>query len=741
LREAARLDAEHRCEEAERLYQVALSKGPPAAALLNNLGNHYLTCGDPAKARVWFERLVQANPAHPNANLQLARIETEEKHGAKALQYLSRVRETGPALELLRAEASYYAGKPEAAAALFTEIEKKANGDPRILFPLGLACARAGLYDRAERAFQAVLEKYPGEFDVLFNLGRAAARAGHYDRARSALDVALKLRPEDVDTLLELGLLYAAKQDYNHGVFLLARAGQRAPRRADIQLALARAAEGAGYYGDSVLAYDRYLQLQPDDDAARRDRALVLGLTEARLPEALQDLTSYIRRHPQDPVAPYDLARLTWRDHPGQALAHLNAAIRARPDFAPALLGRAWLLYRMGRTSEALPDLLAANKAVPGNARILEQLGLVYLSLDRPAEAEKILRQAMASAPEDPEVLLHLGRALMAVGKDQEGEAVLARFEKVRAPSARGPRREAGMIELASLPAAERTRRELERLRRDTSTHPGDTDLQFHFAALLLMDGKTADAILQFRELLGKAGDAGLWHRAGAALLAHHQYDLAAKFLERAARELPQSRLDLAIALFHAKGAGPALQVLDGIPEGERHGDYFLLKAQVLDSAGNRPEAERVLRQGLSATPSRPEVAEQTALLLVGLGQGKDALEFLERAISVHPVDPELQLIRAAALFSSGRKTAAEKRIQEIEARWPEWDRAYLAHGLMLEETGRPAEAKRRLQTAVALGSTGLPVQCAISRVTGSTASHAECACTGNLWAGLFGSC
>jgi len=684
---------------------------------------------------------VQANPSHPNANLQLARIETEEKHGVKALEYLSRVRETGPAVELLRAEASYYAGQRETAVSLFAGIERKAGGDSRILFPLGVAYARAGLYDRAERAFQAVLEKYPDEFDVLFNLGRAAARAGHYDRAGRALEVALKRRPEDAETLFELGLLDAARQDYSRAVFLLARAARHAPRRADVQLALARSAEGAGYYGDSVLAYDRYLQLQPEDDAARRDRALVLGLTEAGLPEALRQLTDYIRKHPRDPVAPYDLARLTWRGHPDQALAHLNAAIRAKPDFAPALLGRAWLLYRMGRTSEALPDLLAADRTVSGNPRILQQLGLVYLALDRPAEAEKVLRRAIALDPEDSEALLHLGRALMALGKEPEGEAVLAKFEKVRAPSARGPRRDAGMIELATLPAAERARRELERLRRDSGTHPGDTDLQFHFAYLLLMGGQTAEAILQFRELLGKAGDARLWQRAGTALLAFNQHDLAAEFLERAAKELPQSRLDLAIALFHAKGAGPALQVLDGIPEGERHGEYLLLKAQVLDSTGKRPEAERVLRQGLGAVPSRPEVAEQTALLLMRLGQSKDAIEFLDKAAAVHPGDPELQLILAAALFSSGQKPAAERRIREIEARWPEWDRVYLAHGLVLEQTGRTAEAKRKLQTAQALGSEGLPVQCAISRVAGGAVPESACTCAGSLWGSLFGGC
>lgn len=329
----------------------------------------------------------------------------------------------------------------------------------------------------------------------------------------------------------------------------------------------------------------------------------------------------------------------------------------------------------------------------------------------------------------------------MALGREEEGEAVLSKFQKARNSSVRGPRREAGMIELASLPAAERTRREIERLRNDVRAHPGDSDLQFHFAALLLMDGKTAEAILQFRELLGKAEDAKLWHKAGVMLLTYQQYRLAVEFLSRAAREFPRSRLDLAIALFHTTGPEPALKVLDGIAEEERDGDYLLLRAQLLDSAGKGPEALRVLRQGLGSIPSRPEVAEQTAILLVRLGQNKDALGFLERAAVVHANDPELQLIHAAALFSTGRRAEAEKRIREVEGRWPEWERAYLAHGLMLEQDGRRAEAKRRLQTASVLGATGLPIECAISRVSGVAAPRAACGCAVGLWASLFGNC
>ena len=188
LRQAARLDSEHKCGEAEPLYQRALAQGPPSQALLNNLGNHYLLCGDPEKARVTFERLVQMNPQHSNANLQLARMAVERRQGARALEYLARVTDAQPATRMLHAEALHWAGNHAASLAELNAAWRESAADPRLAYLYGMTCARIGAYDLAETAFNAVLAQYPEDFEVLFNLGRAAARAGHYERARHALE-------------------------------------------------------------------------------------------------------------------------------------------------------------------------------------------------------------------------------------------------------------------------------------------------------------------------------------------------------------------------------------------------------------------------------------------------------------------------------------------------------------------------------------------------------------------------
>ena len=237
------------------------------------------------------------------------------------------------------------------------------------------------------------------------------------------------------------------------------------------------------------------------------------------------------------------------------------------------MLGRGWLLYRQGRLVEALRDLQAARAVDGANVRVLEQLGLVLLALDRPRDAEGILRQALTAASSDPDVLLHLGRCLIALGKSDEGQHYLAQFQKVRPQGVRGPREEAGMIELARLSPAQRVQREIPRLREDARTHPGDLELQFQLASLLLRAGQTADAFAQFQDLLTKAVDPELCRRAGSLLVTAGEYSLAREFLARAALTNPQARLDFALAVFLSGDPPAALQTLEEVSPQDRTGN------------------------------------------------------------------------------------------------------------------------------------------------------------------------
>ncbi len=737
LRQAARLDAEQKCGEAEHFYQQALAQGPPSPALLNNLGNHYLLCGDAEKARVYFERLVKINPRHPNANLQLARLAAERHDGVRALDYLAQVQDSQPAIRMLRAEALHWAGQPAAALTVLDGVEREAAADPRLEYLYGITCARIGAYERAVPAFNAVLVQHPDDFDVLFNLGRAAARANLYDRALHALEVATKLQPRNLDALMELAGVNAAMGDYARAIYLLAQAGKLAPGRPEIPLAMAHAAQAGEYYGDAALAYDEYLRLKPGDDQARRDRALVCGFTETRQAEGLKDLTAYVQKHPTDPLGYHDLAQLTWRDHPQQALDALTTAVRLDPGLAPAQVDLGWLLNRMGRTAEAIPHFQKAVEISPRDSRALAQLGAAYISLDRAADAEKVLRQALAISPGDPEILMHLGRALMDLGHEQEARQYLSQFQKIQPRRVRGPWRQPAMIEAASLPPAERSKREIERLRKEAGAHQDDPELQLRLASLLLADGRVEEAEAEFRVLLTRNAESRTWLQAGSYLLAFERYGLAREFLERAAAANPAANLDLAIATFYLDGPAKALGVLEKTPNPQRSGDYLLLKAKILDAAGEPAESEKVLEQGLQLAVSRPQVAKEAALLLVRHGRKDLALEFLAKAAGN---DPDLLLTRAVVLALADRPGAAEKALKQIESQWPEWDRVYLAHGLLLEKA-QPREARQQFQTALALGSQDASGRCALARLASATLPGPQCSCAGGLYEMLFPPC
>jgi len=161
------------------------------------------------------------------------------------------------------------------------------------------------------------------------------------------------------------------------------------------------------------------------------------------------------------------------------------------------------LLHRVGQTEEALAPLQVALRLQPGNVRALDQLGVTLLALERAKDAEAPLRQAAALAPADPDIMLHLGRALMEQGKEAEGQRYLDAYLKLRPARQRDARREAGMIELATLDPAARRAREIERFTAMSKARPDDPVLQLHLARLLLADGQTAAAQALLRGLVG----------------------------------------------------------------------------------------------------------------------------------------------------------------------------------------------------------------------------------------------
>ena len=701
------LDTEKRFEDAEEIYSRAVSIAPDSPSLLNNLGNHYAMRGQIERARAAYSRVVGLDPHHTNANLHLAQISIGNNDGRAALQFLDNLREADrslPAAQLLRAQALHLNGQQDAGLDVLKHLEKQFAKTQSVIFSVGLTYAEWGRYDDAERAFTDVLADDPADADVLYNLGLAATHSGHLKRAEEAFQAALGQRPDDVDALMGLVRICAAQGQEARSVELLNKARRLARQRPEILFSLAQIEERQGSYEESTKVLAEYLKLQPNDSVAQRELAFALAHT-VEFDRGLTQLTSYVATHTQDPMGFYELALVETEGAREKAVPNLNQAIAIDPDLLPARYARAFLDYQAGKASESVNDLTFILGKSPRDYRALDLLGEAQVALNQDKEAINSFRQAAQLAPNESRVLMHYSRALLQANQVEESQAVmreLANLPQVYSPVRLFTSAGAGHNDLTD---------SVNNPKDDVPPRSNDTDGTERQAEIELAKGEIEKALIGFEWILRHASEATVLAQCGRVLLQSGQYAEGRKFLEKAAaypNSPPDVQLDLAIALFHSKGADAALLSLEQTPVEKRGGDWYLLVAQLLMSSGKYREAIVNLNRGLAASPTRPDLFFEAARLLLDYGRARshynEAADFLEKAGRFFPTDPKLLLSQAVLYGLLGRLEDAEHTLAKTELRWPDWGRPYLVNGIILVNLGRPAEAKPLLKASIALG-------------------------------------
>jgi tetratricopeptide (TPR) repeat protein len=703
----AALDAEQRYDEAEKYYQRALKVASGSPQTLNNAANHYLAVGNRKRAAELYAKTVAINPQHANANLQLAQMSVDDQQGTRALAYLDRLGAADGAeagILLLRARALALAGRCAEAGAILGQFEKAPNGGAPLHFSVGMAQASCKLYDSAEASFTHALDEEPRSVEILYNLGLAALRAGHAARAQQALETALHERPEDVDAMCALAQVCVRQQRPVSAAALLGKAEKLAPERADVVLLFARVAAQLEFYEDSAAAYDRYLKLKPEDEIARRERGFSLALAN-KVERALGDLEWYVARHPRDGMGFFELAIAQASKDREQALDSLNAAIRLDPALPPARYARGLVNIEENNSSAAAEDFRSFLEKEPNDYRALAHLGQAYLAMDKPGDAATVLERAVTLAPDSPLALVQYRRALVRLGRKQEAADVLARL-KATGPG-KSSRGRVGLTGYLNLPPADQRAHYLANLRENSAADAANVPLKMRLARELLADGNTSEALELLDKMAPDVLDAAPLAACGRMLLEFEEYAAARPFLESALAKAQSSaaRVDLAIVIYHLEGPAAALKELDKTPTADDKGDYYLLRAQLLDAVGKFPEATEALNRGIRTAPTRPELYLQSAGFLLKHKRYDQALSLLESASRILPNNRDLLLAQAVTLAIIPRDQEAQEILAKIQTRWPEWDRPYLVNGIILEIQLRSAEAVQVLDTAIALGA------------------------------------
>jgi tetratricopeptide (TPR) repeat protein len=718
------LDARREFTEADAQYRKAIAAAPRSASVLGRFANHLLAAGNEKGAHDAFIQVLALDPAEPYANLALARMALKNKdaaHAREALGYLNRLPaglRDAPESAVPRLIALDRAGDKDAADALCAQLSNATQNDSKLSSSIGWTLARAEQYAQAEMFLTHALAGNASDFQVLYDLGVVALYAHDYVRAREVLDTAVRQQPNNADALYSLAFVHHSLKQPEQALRLLAEAAKAAPRRADVQRLIAVITGELQANEDSAAAWDRYAELAPNDDTARRERGFA-RIHMRQFDAGIADLQWYIARHPDDPVGYYELGLAQSTNDPTKGLSSLDKALQLKPDFVEARSARGALYYLQGNPDAAVPDLEVATAAQPDNGLILDRLGQAYRALDRLDDSIRALRKAAQLAPDEPTLVLHLANALAEAGQNAESEALMGRYRQMRPTQA--PRDLMRYLSLSPEQQRADYRARVEKAVRDT---PGDANAQLHYLKLSLEEGQTDPALKAARAIASMKASPALLADAGRAMLEARQFASARELLEKAsaADHSAGLELSLAIATFHSAGAQEGLKHLERIAEPARDAGYYLARAQMLDAAGNSAEALASLDRALRAAPDRADLYWQEVVLLKKDGRTNDALKLLDRAGKSAPQQPWFPVLRAALLESGGQTELAQALLENTRRRWPEVAAVWVAEGLIVAVHGPAEQARRLLETAVSLGAHSPEVWASLADVTSRSA-------------------
>jgi tetratricopeptide (TPR) repeat protein len=211
-------------------------------------------------------------------------------------------------------------------------------------------------------------------------------REGRLLEAQSCCQQALMLGAENAETAHLIGMLHSRLGQFDHAVEWVSRALRKGAKPAYLTT-LGAALIGQGRREEAIQAFDKAVQLQPDD----ADLWWQLGdglIAAGRSTEALLCFQHTIRLNPGHADAAYGAGYLLQElGRFDEALVELNRSAQLKPDHAPTLQVRAVVLKNLNRLEEALADNMRAMALDPTDADTCCNMGNALQALERHEEA------------------------------------------------------------------------------------------------------------------------------------------------------------------------------------------------------------------------------------------------------------------------------------------------------------------------------------------------------------------
>lgn len=307
---------------------------------------------------------------------------------------LSERQEADLVYKILAAEIAGRRGRVDLAASNYYDAAS-ASDDPRV----SERAVKLALYsrdlDRAGSAVSRWVELAPESIDAWQHKAQVSLRQKNVDDTTFALEKVINLSDDSPSTVISNVVNSILRQsDSEIGAQVLDQLGQRFPDSTDTQYGIGRFAMSKGERVTALKAFERALEIDPDNVEALLSKAR-LQVDTGNVDEALQPVEAFLDRKSEN-VAGH--------------------------------LGYARLLVEAGQFEKATTRFQVIAEKFPDDADAYLTIGLLALEIKRVQQAEKYLQRVVALDEHLDEANYYLGR-IADSGRDYQ--TAIDRYEAV----------------------------------------------------------------------------------------------------------------------------------------------------------------------------------------------------------------------------------------------------------------------------------------------------------------------
>ena len=320
--------------------------------------------GQLKKAREIYEKILQADPRHPDS------------------------------LHLLGV-VNHQSGKNETAADLISRAIRLDPEQPVFFNSLGSTLKDLGLMDEAVICYQKAISMKSDYSEAFFNLADVFRYKGKLREAVGCCEKAIQLSPDFVEPHYLMGNLFLDQGMLDQAVTCYEKTVQLSPDKAEAYCNMGNALQAQGRFDDAVVCYENAARLRPDLAEVRSNMGSALkGL--GRFDEAMACYEQAIRLKPDYAEAFNNIGNLfESKGKLDEAASCYRKAVDLRPDFHEAC-------SNMGNVFKARGDIAGAvacyRKAVELNPDYDEaHSNLIFtMHYDPSVGADAILSESLA---------------------------------------------------------------------------------------------------------------------------------------------------------------------------------------------------------------------------------------------------------------------------------------------------------------------------------------------------------